>query len=93
MTLPTAPARITAPISTGSMYDAPRFIHPRIAGSIDRCEIATTNSDSAGAGTGSVVSSQSEAVGKPLGRAASRIWWLVEFIRAPSGFECQIALR
>ena len=33
ITRPTAPARITAPISTGSTYEAPAFIHPRIAGS------------------------------------------------------------
>ena len=33
MTSPTVPARIMAPISTGSMYDLPSRIHPRIAGS------------------------------------------------------------
>ena len=46
-------------------------IHPRIAGSTDTCETATTNC-AGRAGTGSLVIVQSEAVGSPDGRAASR---------------------
>src|SRR5580765_942655 len=80
-TRPTAPARMTAPISTGGTYEAPAFIQPRMAGSTDRCETATTNCPSAGSGTSSVVSDQSVARGSPEGRAARRTWRLVSGMR------------
>src|SRR5271155_1664623 len=47
-----------------------------MAGSIDRWETATTNSPDPGGGTASVVSSQSEGLGSPDGRAARRTCWL-----------------
>ena len=81
VTRPTAPARMTAPISTGGTYEAPAFIQPRMAGSTDRCETATTNCPSAGSGTSSAVSDQSVLRGSPDGRAASRTWWLVSGMR------------
>src|SRR5216683_2225185 len=49
-----------------------------MAGSMDRCETATTNCPGPGSGTGSVVSDQSVARGSPDGRAASRTWWLID---------------
>src|ERR1039457_7146924 len=86
MTCPIAPARMTAPTSRGGMEEAPAFIHPLIAGSIDRCEIATTNCPGPAAGTGSLVTPQSEALGSPDGRAASRTWRLIEVtVRLPAG--------
>src|SRR5215831_4972156 len=48
-----------------------------MAGSMDRCEISTTNSPGTGAGTASLVNSQSPGRGSPDGRAARRTWRLV----------------
>src|SRR5215472_11045648 len=48
-----------------------------MAGSMDRCEISTTNSPGTGAGTASLVNSQSPGRGRPDGRAARRTWRLV----------------
>src|SRR3954447_26138155 len=76
-TLPTPPARITSPIPTGSMYERPSFIQPRIAGSSDRYSVLTRTSPSPGSRTGSSVWSQSLGLGSPWGRAARRTWWLV----------------
>ena len=48
-----------------------------MAGSMDRCEIATANCPGPGSGTASLVNSQSVARGSPDGRAASRTWRLI----------------
>src|SRR5215472_6502576 len=48
-----------------------------MAGSMDRCEISTTNSPGTGAGTASLVNSQSPGRGRPDGRTARRTWRLV----------------
>ena len=72
MTRPMPPARITSPISTGGTYDRPAFIHVRIAGSTDRYSTRTRNSPSAGLPAGSSMTSQSEGLGRPIGRAARR---------------------
>jgi hypothetical protein len=47
-TRPSAIARMTAPMPTGSRYDRPAFIQPRIAGSIEMWVTSTTNSPSPG---------------------------------------------
>ena len=77
MTLPTAPARMTSPIPTGAMYDLPSFIQPRMAGSSDRYKTRASTSPSRGSGNGVSVNCQSLRFGKPTGRAASLIWWLM----------------
>ena len=59
------------------MYDRPSFIQPRMAGSREMCETATVNWPGPGAGTSSSVCDQSVSRGSPLGRAASRTWWLI----------------
>src|SRR6202035_6094172 len=71
---------MTSPSSTASMYDAPAFIHPRIAGSREMCEISATSCPAPGAGTGSSVSSQSDGLASPDGRAARRTWWFIALI-------------
>src|SRR5436305_1097582 len=68
------------PSSSAGTSDRTSSIQPRIAGSIERCDTSTTNSPASAAGTGSVVSSQLDASGKPVGRAARRTWWFTVFI-------------
>ena len=69
---PIPPARITSPIPTGGTYERPSFIQPRIAGSSDRYSSCTVNCPSEGSGAGSSTYSQSDGLGSPTGRAASR---------------------
>ena len=73
MTRPTAAVSITAPIAIGSTREDVALIQVSIAGSTDRYATATMNSPGPGTGTASVVSFQSDGVGTPTGRAASRI--------------------
>src|SRR2546430_14726545 len=55
VTRPTAPARMTAPISTGGTQEAPAFIQPRMGGAADRGETAPTDCPPAGPRTAPVV--------------------------------------
>jgi hypothetical protein len=56
---------------------APAAIQPRIAGSIDRKRLRTTNWPSAGSGKGASRSSHSSGVMVGEGRATRTIWRLV----------------
>ena len=75
---------MTSPIFTGGTYERPSFIHPRIAGVERQVFDLDQNLVLSGLRSRFLHDSQSEGLGRPTGRAASRHWALSRALTSPN---------
>src|SRR5258708_33529973 len=89
-TVPQAKERIGAPMATGSEEFATAFTQPRIAGSIERNSLRTSNSPGCSCGSGTETMLKWSACGIPTGRDANWTWrlWVGSMIAKAAACGC-----